>query len=606
MKFVIIDSGCEYCQNEKKIDVCGITVDVKEGEIVLQEGFEDKIGHGTAVIDVFTSNLQYDDYEIFVVKVFMEDNFTSSEHLCGALEYINENIECELILISSGIRINENYNRMKSTIDKLVDKNVVVVSAFDNSGAMSYPAAFDNVIGVDVSMLDNCRKRGQYIVCENSPINIVCGEFSYRVKWIHNKMNIIKGSSFDAAFIASVIAGEIIECGSKISFGHCVEMLKKKAIDVVEYEETLESSGCGKQFVSHVKKAIVFPFNKEIHSLAKFESMLCVDIVDFYDVRQSGLVGMKISEAKKYIDNEKVIKDYNHIDWEGDFDTVILGHTKKLGNLLNKNLTQWFLEKCREYRKKLYSFDEIDTLEKGKRDMEECFVPKVEKTYIVSRNRGKQYVNGKPIVGVFGTSSQQGKYTLQLMLRSLFQKDGYRVAQLGTEPTGYLFGFDFVYPMGYNSTVYVNGYEGVSRLNLEMHKCEEMNPDIIIVGGQSQSTPRINYNIGHYNLAQTEFLLGTQPDLVVLCINIHDNMDYIERTIKYIEGICRSKVVGCCLFPQKVIMENGVLRKNSQIAEEDYMMYKQDFLKKGGIPVYRLDCADDITELYRLIIDRLT
>lgn len=607
MRFVIIDSGFECCQGENKFGISGITVDVKDGETVLREGFEDRVGHGTAITDVFTSNLKGDDdYEVFVVKVFMDNDVTTAEHLCSALEYINDAIDCELILISSGIRISESYSRMKSAVDKLVNKNVVVVSAFDNSGAMSYPAAFENVIGVDVSVLENCKKRGQFIVCENSPINIVCGEFSYRVKWINNRMNIIKGSSFDAAFIASIIAGEIRECGGRISYEHCLGILKKKAVDVVEYKETDEISGCGKRFMSGVSKAIVFPFNKEIHSLAKFESMLCVDIVDFYDVRQSGLVGMKICEAKKYINNERVIKDYNLINWEGDFDTVILGHTKKLGDLLNKNLAQWFVENCRKYQKKLYSFDDIEVLAEGKLNREACFVPKTEKSYIVSRNRGKQYVNGKPIVGVLGTSSQQGKYTLQLMLRNLFQKEGYKVAQIGTEPTGYLFGFDYVYPMGYNSAVYVDGYEAVSRLNLEMHKCEECNPDVIIVGGQSQSAPRINYNVNHYNLAQTEFLLGTQPDLVVLCINFHDDMDYIERTIKYIEGICRCKVIGCCLFPQKLVMENGVLRKSSQITEEEYMAYREEFFYRRGISVYRLERKEDIAELYDLIIERLS
>jgi len=604
MRFVIIDSGLDCSNGEKNITVNGITIDVENGTTILREGFGDQFGHGTAVVDIFTSNLCSADYEVFMVKVFFDDYRTTSEHLCAALEYINDNIECELILVSAGIRVSENYNRMQAVIDRLVNKNVILLSAFDNNGAMSYPAAFDNVIGVDTAT--SFRKKEQYVVRENSPINVVGTDLSFRVRWINNKRNIVKGSSFAAAYIAALVANFIIESNKRISLNQCMDMLKNKAVHVECYEKDINSSENAKKFMSEVNKAIVFPFNKEIHSLAKFEKMLCMEIVDYYDIRQSGLVGMSVEEITKHINSDRIIKDYECIDWEGDFDTVVLGHTEQLSELLNKNLAQLIIEKCKMYKKRLYSFDDIEPIVRTELGNEEYFVPTVKYSGIVRKNSGKQYLNSKPVLGVFGTSSRQGKYTLQLMLREMFQHDGYRVSQIGTEPTGYLFGFDYVYPMGYNSSVYINKYEAVSRLNFEIHRCEKDDPDIFIIGCQSQTVPRINYNINYYNLSQTEFILGTQPDLVVLCVNVHDDISYVERTIKFLEGICRCKVVGCCLYPQKVEMKNGTLKRNRSISEDEYLNYSKMLREKVGCLLYRLDYKEDMIALYNSIIDRLT
>lgn len=39
----------------------------------------------------------------------------------------------------------------------------------------------------------------------------------------------------------------------------------------------------------------------------------------------------------------------------------------------------------------------------------------------------------KPVIGVFGTSSKQGKFTLQLAMKSEFNRRGIGVDSIGTE-----------------------------------------------------------------------------------------------------------------------------------------------------------------------------
>lgn len=64
---------------------------------------------------------------------------------------------------------------------------------------------------------------------------------------------------------------------------------------------------------------------------------------------------------------------------------------------------------------------------------------------------GKLYRNPKPVLGVFGTSSRQGKFTLQLILRKHFTELGYVIGQIGTEPTAALFEMDADFHFGYNT-----------------------------------------------------------------------------------------------------------------------------------------------------------
>ena len=68
-----------------------------------------------------------------------------------ALVYIFEKVNCNLIHISAGVERLENFLDLYDIISKLVKKEVFIVAAFANNGAVSYPASFDNVIGVDMS-----------------------------------------------------------------------------------------------------------------------------------------------------------------------------------------------------------------------------------------------------------------------------------------------------------------------------------------------------------------------------------------------------------------------------------------------------------------------
>ena len=94
-----------------------------------------------------------------------------------------------------------------------------------------------------------------------------------------------------------------------------------------------------------LKRGIFFPFNKEMHSIARFENMLSVDVEGFYDVKYIGNIGRKTSEViGEVYGHDYIIENYLNINWESSFDSVILGHTLDLSRITNINFEKYFIE----------------------------------------------------------------------------------------------------------------------------------------------------------------------------------------------------------------------------------------------------------------------
>lgn len=214
------------------------------------------------------------------------------------------------------------------------------------------------------------------------------------------------------------------------------------------------------------------------------------------------------------------------------------------------------------------------------------------------------YRISKPVVGIFGTSSRQGKFTLQLKLREILLKQGYNVGQIGTEPSAQLFGIDYCYPMGYNSSVYITGYDTIRYLNyIENDLCKQCK-DIIIVGSQSGTVPYDFGNISQYTIPQYELLMGANPDCVFLCINPFDEIDYIKRTVNYIESIIDCKVIALVVFPM-TLNNNwlGIYGNKRPLKPEEYELLRTKLTKQFQIPIFCLGCENDMALLSDKLID---
>ena len=142
----IIDSGLD-CTQITENDICGIHFFYTEdGEIIQDNDISDDIGHGTAVHHQVVSRCS--DAKIINIKIFDKDVECTVELLVEAIRFLTENCDVKIVNISNGITCCEDLNTLSEACNKLNDNGTIIVSAFSNFGAISYPAALDNVIGV--------------------------------------------------------------------------------------------------------------------------------------------------------------------------------------------------------------------------------------------------------------------------------------------------------------------------------------------------------------------------------------------------------------------------------------------------------------------------
>lgn len=578
-KIVVIDSGV-CCDAISVKDLYEIEKNEGIYRIVKTDQMTDGIGHGTAVCDII---YQYNkEIELSMFKISYDLFEIGEDELIFILEYIRDNLDIDIINISAGITYIMNFEKLKSVCQDICEKGTLIVSAFDNDGSVSYPAALEDVIGVDVT--DEYDDVEDIVKVYNGIVDVYLPNKYYRTIWNGNK-TLIKGTSFAAAKLTAILANELKKTEKqKIGKESLLESISNKN-KVLNLQKPIEINK------KNIQKAIIFPLNKESNALLRFKQYLKFEIVDIYDVKVSGNVG-------RQIDQHLIVKNYDQIDWEGDFDTVILSCHKKLEEISKKNYEKEILNKAIQYNKSIYSFEEIET------DYEKYFYPKLYSENINYKNGTKLNKISVPCVCVLGTSSKQGKYSLQLELKYKLQELGYNVGHIATEPSGYLLDADYVFHFGYNSNLDLQPMDYISILNYMMFETQKKGKDIIITGCQSGILHYDNSDIREFPIYQYMYLLGIMPDAVILCVNPHDELEYIERVLTFIKAVCGEIVIALVMYPIETVgLNNGMSFKSKVISHEEFQKKKESFMEITDIPLFLLGDQEDMKKISERIIN---
>lgn len=590
VKIIIIDSGVRKDHpnfTDKLIRGYGF----KDNRRVQE--FSDEYGHGTAVYNIISKCT--DIAEIINIKLYGLEQGVEEESLMAVLKYIYQNEDADIINLSLGITVSTQYARLLDICSKLTEKGTLIVAAFDNSGAISYPAAFKNVIGVVSGA--TCKKvtELEYILSEY--INIGAYGRIQKLAWYKPDYVMLGGNSFACAHTTVIIAG--ILAAGRVKKQDILKELKKTAIRSIYSEK----ASCKDSKKIKIEKAAIFPFNKEMHSLIRYCELLPFEIVDVYDTKYTAIIGSTTDFLLQ--DNVKSIeiKNIKNIKWD-KFDTLILGHLEELEKISRKeDIKSEIISLALSHGKQIYSFDSLEKLVTAD-TVDLLWYPSVTALDLPPFCMGKLYRISKPVLGIFGTSSRQGKFTLQLKLRKMFLDDGYNVGQIGTEPSSLLFGIDNVYPMGYNSSVYIKEFDAVRYLNNCVNELCLQDKDVIIVGSQSGTVSYDTGSLDQFNIPQYLFLLGTQPDAVILCINPYDDIVYIERTIRFLEASVDCRVLALIVFPMDLKDDwRGIYSTKVKLNYEKYKGIKELLEAEFARPVYNLDIAEDMALLYKKIIN---
>ena len=597
LRIVIIDSGVEgnhpvfndFCFSDKS----GM---VKDGEFFNSCYDTDELGHGTAIAGII--HKQIPKAELIVVKIFVSNELVvGCDNLVMALKYVSDHIECDIINMSLGTT--EYSSELLEVCEQLYKKNIILVSAFDNAGAISFPAYFDSVIGIDST--DSLGRNKDYIYVEDSCVNLMFRGGNKRLAWKNGTYVLNQGTSFSAAYATAYI-GKLLLDGC--SPDNIRSILKENAVKCIKNEKNQLFYKKISTIPFKISKAAIFPFNKETESLVRLAEHLPFEIKAVYDERHFGNIGRIVSDfTGQYVFTVKALEQIELTD----IDTLILGHTRKMSFMLQKQLRDEIIPMCRENNINVYAFDD-ETLNKyDKNKKTYIYYPAIRVDDFKIQNYGKLFHPSIPIICVMGTSAKQGKFTLQVRLHQILSSMGYSVGQVGTEPHSLLFGMDACIPYGYSSTVALDSYELMQAVNQAIFNVSisQKQPDLIITGGQSGTIPLAFGNIAQLPISQMAFLMAVMPDIVILCINADDDWQYIWRTIYAIEGITNVKVEALMVYPFTYRNGWGIMNDHKGKVS-DIQDICQKIYKEFRIPTYTMESDIDLQLLCEQCIERLS
>lgn len=215
MKSVIIDNGIDiktlafYANDTRNLMV-------NKGEIIPSNP-PSELTHGGLCARVFAE--QSGNLPDISIHLSRDDTHKSnSDDLITALEWCAGN-KIKLISLSMGTIRFSDAEALKKAVDLLYNKGIILITAANNNGFITFPAVFDSCIGVSCHYELNTE---EIVYFENSfdGINIATHH-------IHSPELKAKGSnSLSAAFIAGMICKEI---NFKSSFDDVHQLFIKKS-----------------------------------------------------------------------------------------------------------------------------------------------------------------------------------------------------------------------------------------------------------------------------------------------------------------------------------------------------------------------------------------
>lgn len=371
--------------------------------------------------------------------------------------------------------------------------------------------------------------------------------------------------------------------------------------------------------MSAYKKAVLYPYNHTFEPVLRHFDQLCISAEEIAVVSPGGLgfVGTKVEISTKHGTQECVVT--NSLEEElRDSDILLVCDYPS-----NKYLDQLVLkaiETALEQEKTVFCFCRVheDQIEKWNRQKgakngllrywgtntqtKDGFTPDVTQDLLEP---------SVPVIQIMGISENTDKFEVQLILRRLFEEQGYRVSQIGTRPYCEAFGFHS-FP-SFMTEVGLTESEKVYAINQYVRKLiDEEHADLLIVG---VPFPVQKYNQTHTNgFGILPFVLSQAftPDFTLLC-SLYDagKSNLFEDMSRY----CYQRFgfpVDCIHMSSTAIDALTTLDKDEIV----YNFYDQNEVEEAvrywstcdpaAVPVWNLKQKRDQEKAFELILKKLT
>jgi subtilisin len=226
IRVAVIDSGWDRSLDEPRVlPGVGFVDPADDFAMARNDDDADVLGHGTACADLILRIAP--DARVVPVKVFGKVLETSPGTLHAALLWALE-AGVQVINVSLGTRLEGTLHPLYAACEKARRAGIIVVAAGHNANDWSYPAIFENVIGVSAARFESpyhFRYRPEHAMeCEAWGVE-------QPVLWVGGQRVVKHGTSFAAPNVAGIVA-LILERHPGATLENVREMLASFALSV--------------------------------------------------------------------------------------------------------------------------------------------------------------------------------------------------------------------------------------------------------------------------------------------------------------------------------------------------------------------------------------
>ena len=596
IKIALIDTGCELLEFNK--DKIKGFYELENNKITNKEISYDSNGHGTACAYIINKMCQ--EYELYVYKIFSDKLVTKSQYLIKALEHcISQNYN--FINLSLGLISNNNLDKLQEICLKLTNNNCHLICAGSEDDIKCWPSEFPfviKVLGETISTKNIYSQKNSYNV-----LYAYSGE--QKAIWKQGKYNIVYGTSFACARVTGFLAQCLINNPDE-SFETIIKQLPE--MNSTQFSSfrlnNLNTFGWA-------KNVLVFPFNKEMHSIVRFESNVSFQIRTVVDLPLLGNVGKNVNQVLLNCNSDYIIQGNYKKALDDKIDTVLLGDLSELSKVYNTSQVIKYSQIAFEAGKNVISIELLDNdiymILKDKAKQLNCnFICLNDILHPDVDCQAPNIRNTVPVLSVLGTGPKVGKFTFQMDLKNTLENLGYKISNICTEPQAFLFGLNTV-PLG--NLNLINKISFHRQINYIKNMIYTINhfekPELIMIGGQSGVIPfSPNINVDFTSLSSILTILSSKADGYILCINFEDSIEYIKRTISAIEAFGYGKVFVCAISS----MSKQISRQGSLVFEKKFYYSSSDILDRTellekylNIPIVNMMSQDGCVKCVKAI-----
>lgn len=574
-KIAIIDQGVE--KTHPRLNGC--TIDQvtirkrKNGSFEInREPHDDNTGHGTAIAGIITGINP--DVHIISIKIISEDHRIKADLISKALEFCIKEDNIWIANLSLGIPADTAPKDLYQICKIASEKGIAITaSAYHFESTSCFPAVLPFVFGVGTGLV---KKKTDYGFYKDEPINVFAKGSVQRVAWKNSAFRIASGTSYATAHFSGILS--LFYKQRLSSFEAVCELVASASVKNVLNINHLKN---GKKFVvqdtaekdilklkenyfsfdgraASVGRIGLFPVSeKELRSVleniedCRFKISLCFDY-------PKSLVRFKAKVKSKDEESFEILRRQPNKHELESFDTLVIGYVFDQEFEANLLFSMELIHKCIDASKNFIIWDEAvyryikETIpQRNKKYSGQLFFNKIrDQLFVNVQGIPGLSKNRTPMICVIGTSSKQGKFTVQLKLQRILEGCGYKVGFMGTEPQSFLFGSEMEFPIGHKSTVDLIDSNWSIFLDKAIRFIQDVSePHIMITGIQGGVLPRTQLNGTGYILSSLNFLTAIKPDRVICCINPMDNMDLIRNTVQTVKIFTGAKNIFYSMTP---------------------------------------------------------